>query len=838
MLKITVISVAGLFRWFGVWACLVSVQAASGQLTWTAYDGNGRRVAEETATFDPGTKAYRMTIPAQQTRVFVTTNFEPVAATPPASGRVLLPVRFSMRATGGFGAAGEVQNKFIAFGLFQTNGTSPAGEGNFADDTGLWLTLYQQAGAAFNSRPSSVRSAAPRCPVDLLGTETKLYGLGTARGGSGGVIVDKQMVDVVMTLVLNADGTWQLGNSTEAVATETTAPGVLFTDRATGGKTLQRTVYSDAASALAGAQTFDEFGFRFDNGTDDTVTLELSALSLVPKNAQVAAAPRPAAAMAVSAMAPLGAGANIDAPLSITLAEPPEVGRKGAVRVYRAADGALVESIDMATLTEKKSKSPRLVPERTYRVATREIGGLEFNYFPIVVIGNTARIQLARRLDYGTAYYVEVDAGVLLDARGAELPAMGAGRSWRFTTKASGPKPGADALLVDDDGPADFSTVQGALDQVTYSPANTKPLAIRVRNGVYEELVHVRAGQNRVTITGESRSGTVIQYLNNSDIFPGKTLYHRGVFLASGDDFRLENLTVKNLTPRYGSQAEAFVTNRDILRCVVSRVTLSSLQDTVMAGGQVFFADSLIEGDVDYMWGGGGCYFLNCELRTLNPGYLTQIRNAEGRPGNVYVGCMLTRGPGLGDATAVLSRINPTGDYAHSQCVFIDCAMDGHIKPTGWKIDGPSGDAPHVRFWEYGSTDLAGAPLDVSQRLTFNAIATGVGSATVLPNQQIDAATAAVLRAPEVTTGFVPAIAPVIEAGPVGGVIEAGGAMVLKVEASRGYPVAAYQWFVNGRVIAGAAGATLEAKVAGTYRVTLTNTAGTVSSAEARVTAR
>ena len=67
---------------------------------------------------------------------------------------------------------------------------------------------------------------------------------------------------------------------------------------------------------------------------------------------------------------------------------------------------------------------------------------------------------------------------------------------------------------MDDDGPADFRTVQGALDYVMKNAARDTPVRLDLRNGVYPELLFLRA-KNAVTIVGESRDGVVIQYRNS-----------------------------------------------------------------------------------------------------------------------------------------------------------------------------------------------------------------------------------------------------------------------------------------------------------------------------------
>ena len=177
-------------------------------------------------------------------------------------------------------------------------------------------------------------------------------------------------------------------------------------------------------------------------------------------------------------------------------------------------------------------------------------------------------------------------------------------------------------------------------------------------------------------------------------------------------DFTLENITLHNTTPRGGSQAEAFRGNNR--RILLSRVNLKSFQDTLLLQGTGLVTDSYIEGDVDFMWGVGAVFFRNSELKAVTSGgYYTQIRNVQGQNGNVYLNCKLTAAPGV--TGVYLGRIDP-GVFPYSQVVFIGTAMGSHIAPVGWLLNNAAS-APSVQFWEYGTTDLEGAAVDVSRRL-------------------------------------------------------------------------------------------------------------------------
>ena len=192
------------------------------------------------------------------------------------------------------------------------------------------------------------------------------------------------------------------------------------------------------------------------------------------------------------------------------------------------------------------------------------------------------------------------------------------------------------------------------------------------------------------------------------------------MFGVDAADFTLENITLHNTTPQGGSQAEAFRGNNN--RIVLNRVNLKSFQDTLLLQGQSnqggFVTDSYIEGDVDFMWGGGPVFFQNTELKMLRTdAFYIQSRNVSGRNGFVYVNCKFTRAAGINGS--FLNRIDPD-DFPFSQVVIINSQMDG-VRPDPWQFNNPTNavnaaNYPNIRMWEYNSRDLSGNLVDVSQR--------------------------------------------------------------------------------------------------------------------------
>jgi pectin methylesterase-like acyl-CoA thioesterase len=420
-----------------------------------------------------------------------------------------------------------------------------------------------------------------------------------------------------------------------------------------------------------------------------------------------------------------------DTLLRIRFDQAPTLGASGSIRIYRAADYALVDVIQIGDETDAIG-----YPGQASRRVVR------FN--PIGVDGRDAVIHLhSAKLDYGTDYLVAVDAATFSGATIAGKPFEGIASTagWRFRTRTQAP--GGRAFTVDDDGPADFRTVQGALNHVMRAVPRAEPVTIRIANGRYDELLYLR-GKDRVTLHGESRDGVVIGTVNNDGINPGAGASQpdqspaigggRSVFLAEDADLlTLEHLTIVNKTVRaasQGSQAEALYFGSDRGRLVARDASFLSEQDTILVKGYSWFYRTLIAGNVDFIWGTNrAALFEDSEIRSVGDsahpkggGYVVQARTvAPDEAGFVFLNSRLTHGPGpagndVPAGSSWLARPGPSG--AGDKVTYINCRIDAHIAPTGWSLPKAvaPGSRPGAGWAEYGSTDLAGQPLDLSNR--------------------------------------------------------------------------------------------------------------------------
>ena len=473
--------------------------------------------------------------------------------------------------------------------------------------------------------------------------------------------------------------------------------------------------------------------------------------------------------MAVAALWPTNGATGVcyDTPLYLTFSQPPALQKAGTIKIFNVTNSATpVDTINLGQSVDRTVYASYV--NNAYNVQSRVIAGDTFTNFPVILTGNTAAIY--PHLDLLTSnqtYYVTVDDGTFTDAAGANFAGITATNVWQFTTKAGGPV-NLTNLVVAADGSGDFVTVQGALDSVP--SANTTPTVINIQNGIYTEIVDIHS-KNNLLLRGQSRSGTIVGYPNNANL-QGSTHY-RMAFKVNANDIALDNLTVTNMTPVGGSQAEALMIETSAARFILNNANVGSYQDTVLANAatsQGYFYNSLIEGQFDYVWGGGNLFFTNCEIRTLlgyngsaAGGNVTASRTANGATGNwlgyynllssngiSFVGCNFTRA----DNTITGTTVADSNGTTNGNVAWINCSFDANYTAPSIGV------LYSQLLWEYGNSNLTG-----TAAVTFNL---GVGdSAPELNTINGDTRLLAAQSATIWLNGWVPQLSPNILTNPV-----------------------------------------------------------------------
>jgi pectate lyase/pectin methylesterase-like acyl-CoA thioesterase len=513
-----------------------------------------------------------------------------------------------------------------------------------------------------------------------------------------------------------------------------------------------------------------------------------------------------------------------DTRLSIAFDAPPTIGSSGKINIYRTSDDVLVDSLDLSN-APSATDTQTVLPRTNLEIDALGLGAMPDGatfaryvwYRPVSVKGSTAWIKPHNnKLDFNTSYYVTVDAGVLVGTiKGTAFAGIGKADGWKFTTR---PAPASfTSVSVDDNGStADFRTLQGALNWImkncsTNSPAangcNTvaTPKLITLANGSYPELNILRKVSN-LSIVGESRDGVVVGDVNFESLnsgsgassaaagtalsTSGRTLGHRvlgggraSFLVETADLLTLQNFTLQNPHVRstsWDNQAEALYFNTSTTaaaaRLVAKQMNFLSQQDTLQLKGYNWIYQSLVAGNVDFIWGSVmASLFEECEIRSVvdtgssSPGYILQARATAGDKGFIFLNSRLTADPGV--TQAYLARSGGTTSTTYiDHIAFVNTKMGSHILPVGWCVgtgssktgagtgscssnpppwagtaDGAATDA--VGWREYGSTDLNGAPLNISARLSQGLVTVNGQSVSLSLARQLGSAAGLTSRA-------------------------------------------------------------------------------------------
>jgi hypothetical protein len=530
-------------------------------------------------------------------------------------------------------------------------------------------------------------------------------------------------------------------------------------------------------------------------------------------------------ALAATAFAPANGATGVcyDTPLYVTFNSPPAIINTGKIRIFNVNNPATpVDIIDMSS--NSVFVSPGILLTNNVQARSAFAGDSQaFNYFPIIITGTTAAIYPhSGVLTSNQTYYVTMDSGEVGEPGGAYFSGITATNVWKFTTKVAGPLD-TNNPVVAADGSGDFVTVQAAVDSLPVSSPARR--VVSIHDGNYVEIVDV--SKTNITFRGQSRAGTVVGYGNNATIAPAGTTHARMAFKVNANDIAIENLTITNRTPVGGSQAEALMIESAMTRFICNNANIASYQDTILANqnnSAGYFYNSLVQGQFDYIWGGGRLFFTNCETMTLvgvngtlNTGNLTASRtDLAGTNGLDFIYCKMTRITN----TIINTTVASGNGTANGNVALVSCNFDdNYTNPSASAIALP------VILWEFGNSNL-----NNTLPRTFGGIVLTEGDGRL-----IAARTASLWL-----NGWIPQLAPNILTNPVSQTVAYAAPASFTVAAT-GIPDPTYQWVKDGTNLTGATSATVNIPSAtaidgGSYSVVVTTPAGSVTSSPAVLT--
>lgn len=295
-------------------------------------------------------------------------------------------------------------------------------------------------------------------------------------------------------------------------------------------------------------------------------------------------------------------------------------------------------------------------------------------------------------------------------------------------------------VCVAKDGSAPFATIREALDELARIDAasgvkpggkDPEPAVIRLAPGTYRERVEVRRANTALVGSGAAVTRVELGLGARMGAGDGTLLgtFRTYTMLIDASDVCLRGLTVANDAGDGREVGQAIALYADGNRVSVEDCALLGRQDTLFLGplpprevqpggfvgpkqfspravGTSHFVRCLIEGDVDFVFGGGRALFEGCELRSVSRdtdpnGYVTAASTPEGEPyGLVFRDCRFTS-EDCAEGTVYLGR--PWRDWART--VLVGCELGAHIKPEGWHDWGKEAARVHA---VYAGTELSG----------------------------------------------------------------------------------------------------------------------------------
>jgi pectinesterase len=283
-------------------------------------------------------------------------------------------------------------------------------------------------------------------------------------------------------------------------------------------------------------------------------------------------------------------------------------------------------------------------------------------------------------------------------------------------TACAGHGAGVPDAVVAPDGSGDFTSVQEAISRAPMRTGKSDPRwVILVKPGTYRERIHVQRERGNILVRGEEAAKSVIVFDQHANI-PGPDGKIIGTFRTptvwiDADGMIWENITLANDAGRPGPRdggppvGQALALRVDGERVIFRGCRFLGWQDTILTTrGRQYFVDCYIEGNVDFIFGGGTAYFDRCHIHCLADGYITAASTPEGEAhGFVFADCRITGDEGV---HTYLGR--PWRDFAKT--VFIRTEMSDVVRPEGWHNWNKPGAEQTTFYREFGNTGSGSDP--------------------------------------------------------------------------------------------------------------------------------
>lgn len=267
-------------------------------------------------------------------------------------------------------------------------------------------------------------------------------------------------------------------------------------------------------------------------------------------------------------------------------------------------------------------------------------------------------------------------------------------------------------ISISQNNPADFATIESALNELTEFDSTQKnllPAVLKIKKGIYRERLTI--SRPHLTLMGDGADETILTY----DLYarmPCEDVGKLGTFrsyscMIDTHDFTAKNLTFQNRAGKGPDVGQALALYADGDRLMFENCRFLGGQDTLFTAplppveiepngfigpkqhaprlsGRHYYKNCYIEGDIDFIFGGATAYFEGCEFFSKDIGrdvnsFVTAASTPKGQAyGYVMDNCRFTGN--CPPHSAYLGR--PWREYA--QVVLLNCHIGEHICEEGW----------------------------------------------------------------------------------------------------------------------------------------------------------
>ncbi|XP_068646598.1 pectinesterase-like [Aristolochia californica] len=273
------------------------------------------------------------------------------------------------------------------------------------------------------------------------------------------------------------------------------------------------------------------------------------------------------------------------------------------------------------------------------------------------------------------------------------------------------------SITVAQDGSGDFTTV---IEAIAAAPSHSKKyFGIRIKAGVYNEIIRVPHEKTRLALMGEGTAVTFISF--NRSERDGWAEDDTATVGVTGGGFVAMDISFENSA--HPSKGYAVALSNSAHRSAFQRCSFNGSQRVIRAvSGTQFYGESDIYGAEDVIAGNAAAVFQKC---------IVHVRKAL--PGSKNVLTRQTRDRLLSSTGFVFHDTTVVAaagfDYpgpvylgypgrAYARVVFMQCYLSDVVSPQGWLLAG----VEHPETLYYGEYNNTGPGANTKKRATMRGI--------------------------------------------------------------------------------------------------------------------